>query len=82
MCISSKNKMAGTCKENGRGNNDKEDDGRKTVCKKKKRKTSFEMDGRCGSRPKVTKIKQWMEKMRDREKWRLIVEEAKALPGL
>ena len=50
MCISSKNEMAGTCKENGRGNNDKEDDGRKTVCKKKKRKTSFEMDGRCGSR--------------------------------
>ena len=26
--------------------------GRKTVCRKKnKRKTSFEMDGRCGSRP-------------------------------
>jgi len=27
-------------------------------------------------------IKQWMEKMKDREKWRLIVEEAKAHPGL
>ena len=31
---------------------------------------------------KVMKIKQWMEKMKDREKWRLIVEEAKAYPGL
>ena len=31
---------------------------------------------------KVIKIKQWMEKMKDREKWRLIVEEAKAHPGL
>ena len=43
--------MAGTCKENGRGSNAKKDDGRKTVCRKKKRKTSFEIDGRCGSRP-------------------------------
>jgi len=31
---------------------------------------------------RVMKIKQWMEKMKDREKWRLIVEEAKAHPGL
>jgi len=31
---------------------------------------------------KVMKIKQWVEKMKDREKWRLIVEEAKAHPGL
>jgi len=28
------------------------------------------------------KIKQWMEKMKGREKWRLIVEEAKVHPGL
>ena len=40
----------GTCKENGSGSNAKEDDGRKTVYRKKKRKTSFEMDGRCGTR--------------------------------
>ena len=33
-------------------------------------------------RIKVIKIKQWMEKMKDREKWRLIVEEAKAHPQL
>jgi len=31
---------------------------------------------------KVMKKKQWMENMKNREKWRLIVEEAKALPGL
>jgi len=31
---------------------------------------------------KVMKIKQWMEKMKDRENWRRIVEEAKAHPGL
>ena len=44
---SSNNKMAGTCRENGRGSDAKKYHGRK----KKKRKTSFEMDGRCGSRP-------------------------------
>jgi len=32
--------------------------------------------------PKVMKIKQWMEKMKDREKLRLIFEKAKACPGL
>jgi len=31
---------------------------------------------------KVTKIKQWIEKTKDREQWRLVVEEAKAYPGL
>jgi len=43
--------MPGACEEIGRGNDGKRDDGRKTVCRKKKRKTSLEMDGRCGSRP-------------------------------
>jgi hypothetical protein len=28
------------------------------------------------------KIKQWMEKTKDREQWRMVVEEAKAHPGL
>ena len=42
---SSKNKIAGTCKENGSGSDAKKDDGRKTVYRKKKRKTSFEMEG-------------------------------------
>jgi hypothetical protein len=27
-------------------------------------------------------VKGWKEKMRDREQWRLVVEEAKAQPGL
>ena len=31
---------------------------------------------------KVMKIKQWVEKMKDREKWRLVVEEVKVHPGL
>ena len=31
---------------------------------------------------KETNIKQWMEKMKDREKGRLIIEEANAHPGL
>jgi hypothetical protein len=31
---------------------------------------------------KVMKIKQWMEKTKDREQWRLVVEEAKVHPGL
>ena len=31
---------------------------------------------------KVMKIKQWMEKTKDKEQWRLLVEEAKAHPGL
>jgi hypothetical protein len=37
--------MAGPCKENGSWGNAKKDDGRKTVYRKKERKTSFEMDG-------------------------------------
>jgi hypothetical protein len=31
---------------------------------------------------RIMKIKQWMEKTKDREQWRLIAEEAKAHPGL
>jgi hypothetical protein len=31
---------------------------------------------------KVMKIKQWIEKTKDRQQWRLVVEEAKAHPGL
>jgi hypothetical protein len=27
-------------------------------------------------------VKEWKEKMRDREQWRLVVEEAKVNPGL
>jgi len=31
---------------------------------------------------KVMKIKQWIEKTKDSEQWRLVVEEANAHPGL
>jgi hypothetical protein len=31
---------------------------------------------------KVMKIKQWMEKTKGRQQWRMVVEEAKAHPGL
>ena len=37
--------MAGPCKENGSRGNAKKHDRRKTVYRKKERKTSFEMDG-------------------------------------
>jgi len=37
--------MVGTCQENGSRSDVKKDDGRKTVYRKKKRKTSFEIDG-------------------------------------
>jgi hypothetical protein len=42
---SAEDKMVGPCKENGSCGNAKKDDGRKTVYRKKERKTSFEMDG-------------------------------------
>jgi hypothetical protein len=31
---------------------------------------------------KKMKVKRWKEKMRNREQWRLVVQEAKAHPGL
>jgi hypothetical protein len=43
--VVSKDKLAGTCKDNGSGSNAEKDDGRKTVHRTKKRKTSLEMDG-------------------------------------
>jgi len=41
----SKDKTAGTCKENGSGSDAKEDDGKKSVYGTKEWKTSSEMDG-------------------------------------
>ena len=70
--------MVGTCKKNGSGSNAKKDVERETVHRQKKRKTSFEVL----TDLKVVKVKQWMEKTKDREQWRLVVEEPKAHPGL
>ena len=73
--------MVGKCKENGSGSDAKKDDGRKTLYRKKKRKTSFEMDGRCGSRSECNEDKA-VDGEDEREKWTLVAEEAKAHPGL
>jgi hypothetical protein len=76
-----KDKVAGTCEENGSGSNAERDDGRKIVHRKKKRKTPSEMDGRC-SRLENNEDKAVDEEDKNREQWRLVVEEAKAYPGL
>jgi len=73
--------MVGTCKENGSRSDATKDDGRKTVYRKKKRSRLRWMDDVVAGL-KAMRIKQWMETMQDREKWRRIVEEAKAHPGL
>jgi hypothetical protein len=61
--------VAGTWKENVSGKDAKEGDGSKTVYRTKERKTSFEMDGWIDgvvADLKVMKIKQWIEKAKDR----------------
>jgi hypothetical protein len=73
--------MAGTCKQNGSGSNATEDDGRLFIGRRKGKPHFRWMDDVIADL-KVLKIKQWMEKTREREQWRLIVEEAKAHPGL
>ena len=74
--------MAARCKENGSGSNADKDNGRKTVYRKKKRKISQRWMDDDVAHLKVMKIKQWMEKAKDRELWRLVIEEAKAHPRL
>jgi hypothetical protein len=63
------------------GSNTEKDDGRNIVHRKKKRRTLPEMDEAVADL-RVMKIKQWMEKTKDREQWSLVVEEAKPHPGL
>jgi len=71
--------MDGTCKENGSGSDAKEDDERKTVYRTKERKTLFRWMDDVVADLKVMKIKQWIEKTKDREQWRLVIEEAKGI---
>ena len=70
--------MVGSCKENGGWGSATKDNQRKTIYRKKKRRWLDDIVADL----KVMKMKQWMEKMKDREQWRLVVEEAKAHPGL
>jgi len=74
--------MAGECKENGRGNDAKKDDERKTVLRRRKGRLSLRWMDDVVADLKVKKIKQGIEKVKHRRKCRLIVEEAKAQPGL
>ena len=82
MYKSSKKKMTGTCKENGSGSNAKKMmEGRLFIGRRKGRPRLRPMDDDVADL-KVMKIKQWMEKTKDRDRRRLLVEEAKAHPGL
>ena len=58
----------------------RDDDGRKTVGRRKGRPRLRWKDDVVADL-KVMKIVQWMEKMKDKEKWRVIVEETRAYPG-
>jgi hypothetical protein len=74
--------MVGTCQKNGRQCNAKENDKREIVFQKKKRKTQMRWLDDVESDLKKIKVKGWKEKTRDREQWRLVVEEVKAHSGL
>jgi hypothetical protein len=58
--------MAGPCEENGNWGNAKKNDGRKTVYRKKERKTPFEMDDVLAYLS-VVRIQQWAENAEDRQ---------------
>jgi len=66
---------------NGSGSDAKKDYRTKTIGRRKGRRLLRRMHDVVADL-KVMKIKQWMEMVKDREKWRLIVEVAKAHPGL
>jgi hypothetical protein len=55
-----------TCIKNGSGWNVKKDDGRKIVCRKKKGRPRLRWMDDAVADLKVMKIKQWMEKMKER----------------
>jgi hypothetical protein len=75
--------MVGACRENGRQCNAEENVKRKTVySKRRKVRPSMRWLDDVESDLKKMEVKGWKEKIRDREQWRLVVEEAKAHPGL
>ena len=67
----------------GNGSNAKKDDGMKTVHRQKKKgRPRLRWVDDDVADLKVMKIKQWMEKTKDREQWRGVVQENKAHQGL
>jgi hypothetical protein len=74
--------MVGECRENGRQCNAEENVKRKTVLQTRKGRPRMRWLDDVESNLKKMEVIGWKEKMRDREQWRLVVEEAKAQPGL
>jgi hypothetical protein len=75
-------KMFRVCRRNGRQCNTEENDKKETVFQREKRRCGMRwLDDVEGDLKKMT-VKGWKEKRRDREQWKLAVEEGKAHPGL
>jgi hypothetical protein len=74
--------MGGPCEETGSWGTAKKNDGRKTVYRKKERKTLFGWMDDVLADLSVMIRQQWAENAEDRQHWRLVVKEAKAHPGL
>jgi hypothetical protein len=55
---------------------------RKTVLQKKEGRSRMRLSDDVESNLKKMEVKEWKEKMKDREQWRLVVEEAKDHPEL
>jgi hypothetical protein len=55
---------------------------RRLYSKRRKGRPRMRLLGDVESDLKKMEVKGWIEKMRDRKQWRLVVEEAKAHPGL
>jgi hypothetical protein len=74
--------MAGTCGKNEDEAMPKRMIKRKLYSKKRNQRPRMRWLGDVGSELKKMKVKEWKEKMRNREQWRLVLEEDKAHPGL
>jgi hypothetical protein len=73
--------MTGKYNENGSDNNAENDDGRLFIGRRRGTPRLRWMDDVVAGL-KIMKIRHWTQKMRDRQQWRLVVEETKAHPGL